>query len=372
MILLAAALAVALADTNVASIRIATTVTDRQGRAIAGLSAKDFEIKEDGVVQKIDAVEARKPDKRRLAILLDEFHVDPADTTRVRDALAQFVNSLRDGDLALVLKPMDPLTSIRLTTDRDELRRAIAGFEGRKGQYQPRTPLEADTLGTAPALVEAGRAQVVLSALRALAGQLGAAPGRSAILFVTEGFALQPRRSTVRGLPDASIVERFANRYDVPIYAFDPRGAAPDEDAGAVMLSKLVSETGGTLARGVDLAGSVTRAAGELDAGYTVVYTAAHGNDGRFHPVQVTLPKREADARARRLRVAALRRHAAGDGALRRQTAAAATPAAPQPARQRLVGGDADHRRRSARVGDVGAGRQYEGGRARRVESLDA
>ena len=47
----------------------------------------------------------------------------------------------------------------------------LLGFEGRKGNYAPRNPLEAETLGTAPALVEAGRAQVVLSALRALTAE---------------------------------------------------------------------------------------------------------------------------------------------------------------------------------------------------------
>jgi VWFA-related protein len=300
VILLASALAMALADADGGSVRIGTTVIDRQGRPVSGLTSKDFELRVDGVVQKIDAVEPRKAEKRRLAILLDEFHVDPADTARVREALAQFVDSrLRDGDMALVLKPMDPLTAIRLTNDREELRRAIAGFEGRKGLYEPRTPLEAETLGTAPALVEAGRAQVVLSALRAITGQLGAAPGRSAILFVTEGFTLQARRSTTRGLPDASIVERFANRYDVPIYAFNPRDAMPDGDDASATLARLVSETGGTLSYGGDLAANVAHAAGELDAGYTVVYTTEHSSDGRYHPVQVTLPKRQADARTR-------------------------------------------------------------------------
>jgi len=300
VILAAVALAVALADTDAGHVRIATMVTDRQGRPVSGLTARDFEIKEDGVPQKIEAVEPRAPEARRIAILLDEFHVDPADTERVRQALTAFVDTrLRPGDTALVLKPMDPLTAIHLTADRDALRRAIAAFEGRKGLYEPRTPLEAETLGSVPALVDAGRAQVVLSALRALTGQLGAEPGRSAILLVTEGFAQQPRRATSHGLPDAGIVERFANRYDVAIYAVDPRPAAGDVDPGAVLLSRLVSETGGTLARGTDLAGNVARAADELDAGYTVVYTTSHGNDGRFHPIEVTLPKRQADARTR-------------------------------------------------------------------------
>ena len=301
MILLAAALAVTMAGTDAGRVRIATTVTDRQGRPVAGLTAKDFEIKEDGVTQKLDAVEARKPETRRLAILLDEFHIDPADTARVRDALARFIDSsLRDGDTAVVLKPLDPITSIRLTSDRDALRNAIATFDGRKGVLTPRTLLEEETLGRSPALIEAGRSQVVLSALRALAGHLGAQPGRAAILLVTEGFALPERRSTLRGLPDARIVERSANRSDVPIYAFDPRdGATGDADTGSVMLAKLVSDTGGSLSRGPDLTGGIARMSGELDAGYTLVYTSPHGDDGRYHPVQVTLVKREADARAR-------------------------------------------------------------------------
>jgi VWFA-related protein len=298
VVLAAVLVGFALADAG--NVRIATTVTDRQGRPIAGLTAKDFEIREDGVLQKIEAVEPREPQARRIAILLDEFHVDPADSAAVREALTRFVDErLRAGDSAVVLKPLDSLPSIRLTTDREVLRRAIASFEGRKGLYEPRTPLEAETLGSAPSLVEAGRAQVVLSALRALAGQLGAEPGRSAILIVTEGFTAQARRSTARGLPDTGMVERFANRYDVPIYAFDPRVAHDESDTGSVTLSSLVSETGGTLSRGPDLALNVARAASELDGGYTIVYTSAHGEDGRYHPVQVTLARREADARTR-------------------------------------------------------------------------
>lgn len=305
MILFAAAFAVTLAG-DPGHVRIATTVTDRQGRPVAALTVKDFEIKEDGVVQQIDAIEARKAGARRLAILLDEFHVDPADSVKVREALTAFVDTrLRAGDTAVVLKPLEPLTSIRLTADRDALRRSIAAFEGRKGRYEPRTLLEEETLGRAPALVEAGRAQVVLSALRALTGQLGAEPGRSAILVVSEGFSQPARRSTLRGLPDAGIVERFANRYDVPIYAFDPRADAAGDDAGAAVLARMVSETGGTLSRGADLAGNVARAAAELDAGYTVIYTSPHGDDGRYHPVRVTVSRRETEARARAGYVAA-------------------------------------------------------------------
>ena len=285
-------------------VRMSTIVTDQQGRIVTGLSVKDFEVREDGVVQKLVAVESRKPEPRRLAILLDAFHVDAAESARVRDAVARFTSEqLRPGDVAVVLKPLDPLTAIRLTADREALGSAIAAFEGRKGNYEPRSALEEETLGRAPALVEAGRAQVVLSALRALAMQLGSSPGRSAILLVSEGFTRAPRRLSVRGLPDATVVERFANRYDVPIYAFDPRSPESAEtgepDAGLVTLGRLVSETGGTLSRGSDLAANLAKAAQEIDSGYTLTYQPARADDGRYHPVQIAVLRRQADARSR-------------------------------------------------------------------------
>ena len=281
-------------------VRISTIVTDARGKAVTGLTVKDFELREDGVVQQLVSVEARKPEPRRIAILLDEFHVNPDDTSRVREALGRFVEyNLRADDTAVVLKPLDPLTSIRLTGDRSTIAAAIASFEGRKGRLEPRNALEEETLGRAPALVTSGRAQVVLSGLRALATHLGRAPGRSAILLVSEGFSQPARQMNVRGLPDAGVVERFANRYDVPIYAFDPRAAVAEDDAGAAVLGKLVSETGGSLSRGVDLGTNLARAASEIDNGYTLTYQPTRPDDGRYHPVQISVVRRPVEARSR-------------------------------------------------------------------------
>ena len=292
--------ALALAAAAPEGVRISTLVTDRQGKPVSGLTIKDFELREDGVVQKLLSVEARKPAPRRLAIILDEFHVSGDDSALVRDAVGKFVDEqVRADDSLIVLKPLDPLTSIDLNQDRARARAAIAGFEGRNGNFEPRNALEEQTMGRAPALVEAGRAQVVLSALRALASQMGAKPGRSAIFVVSQGFMPQRRSFTSRGLPDAGIVERFANRYDVPIYAFDPRASFDASNESAVILGQLVAETGGTLARGADLAGNLARASREVDSGYVLTYEPAHGDDGKYHPVTVTVVRREADARTR-------------------------------------------------------------------------
>src|SRR4029079_17667747 len=122
--------ALALAAAAPDGVRISTLVTDRQGKPVPGLTIKDFELREDGVVQKLLSVDARKPAPRRLAIILDEFHVSGDDSAPacvaestwsgdaaavVRDAVGKFVaEQVRADDSLILLKPLDPLTSIDL------------------------------------------------------------------------------------------------------------------------------------------------------------------------------------------------------------------------------------------------------------------
>jgi VWFA-related protein len=281
-------------------VRISVIVTDRQGRPVSGLTARDFELRDDDLVQKIDSVEARTPQPRRLALLLDEFHVADANASRVRDAVGQFVDRhLRSDDLVVVLKPLDSLPAIRLTNDRDQIRAAIASFEGRAGNYEPRSALEEQTVGRSPALAQTARAQIVLSALRALSARLGAPGGRAAIVMVSEGFLPEPRAIPARALPDLGIVERFANRYDVAIHAIDPgQLAAPAADGPETTLQRLAAQTGGTFVSG-NLPEALDRIGRELDSGYVLTYQPAHGEDGKFHPVAVRVLRRDANVRVR-------------------------------------------------------------------------
>ena len=88
---------------------------------MAGLSPKDFELRDDDQVQHLDSVEQRTPQPRRLAVLLDEFHVSETAAVRMREVLTMYVDhELRPDDLLVVFKPLDSLPSIRLTNDRAE------------------------------------------------------------------------------------------------------------------------------------------------------------------------------------------------------------------------------------------------------------
>jgi VWFA-related protein len=283
-------------------VRISAIVTDRSGRPVNGLSVKDFELRDDDVVQKLASVEARSAQPRRLALLLDEFHVSEAAAPQVREALTAFVDQqLRPDDLLVVFKPLDSIPSIRLTNDREEIRAAIASFDGRAGNYVPRTALEEQTVGRSPALAEAARAQIVLSALRALATRLGGVAGRSAIVLVSEGLPQVSRTMAIRSLPDLDMVERFANRYNVPVYVCDPRVDVPSDSAEEpqAMLRRIVEETGGALFPAEELSGGLKSMNRDLDGGYLLSYKPAHGEDGKFHTIKVRVLRRDAQARTR-------------------------------------------------------------------------
>ena len=290
-------------------IRVTAVVTDRKDQLLRNLKASDFELVVDGQPQAIDGVEyqsgAAAP--RTFVLLLDEFHTAAEDSPAIRDALQRFVDSrLRPGDQTVVFKPLDVLTSIKPSADRDALRRAIATFDGRKGDYAPRTAFERNYMAQAPAAVRAARAQIVTSALRAIATAIPQFAGsRPVIVLVSDGFE---RSRTGRDLP-ASLpsVVRIVNRADAPVYAFTPSLARPVEAEGApapdpafVALRTLTTESGGRL-----FAGPAERDAGfarmmtDLDAHYVLSYRAPHGNDGRFHTLKVAVKRQDANVIAR-------------------------------------------------------------------------
>jgi VWFA-related protein len=322
------------------TVRIDVLATDRRGRSIDTLRASDFSVLDNGVAQKIESVvftsraaggpaapeqiqspadeerAAKEPGARVIALYLDEFHVAPGSATeRVREAASRFVNEqLRPTDLLAVTKPLDHLAQIRFTRDRDAAQKAIAGFEGRKDDYTPRTDFEEQYLGKSPAAVVAARAQIVMSGLKALIARMGELDGGLAgIVLLTEGFSADVARSRERRLPDLPSMVRAANRFRVALYAFDPGPAlvtvGQPADAGpaeadspnpVVALQALARQTGGdAVLAGGDLVAGLQRVARDLDAYYVVTYQTAGASDGRFHNVQVSASRRDVLLRAR-------------------------------------------------------------------------
>jgi VWFA-related protein len=293
--------------------RIDAVVTDVKGRPVLDLKAADFELKAGGVVQSLESVELRttrsgsasEPRGRTFGLFLDEFHVSAANTARTRDALLRFTDEhLRSGDRVVVMRPLDPQTAIEFAADRAAIRAVIEGFDGRRGDYAPRTAFEERFLGRAPGTVQAARVQIVTTALRALVTRLGEADaGRSAVALVTEGFIENRRTERDRRLPDLQGIVRAASRFNVAIHTLDPRDpSAPDGGDTANRVARvqtLAAETGGEAAAGGGMLAALGRMTRDLDAYYFLTFQPPQTGDGRFQKIEVSAKRRDLVVRAR-------------------------------------------------------------------------
>ncbi len=290
-------------STSVHTVRIDAIAEDARGRFIDDLKANDFELREEASTRALDSVELRRGDGPRLvAIYLDEYHVSmDAVTDQVRGALTRFVEDRLDRkDLLVVMKPLDSLLTIHLTEDRDAARGAIASFEGRKGQLEPRNSYERNFIAGTPARIEAARAQVTLAALNALAIQLGTlGTGRKGLIVVSEGVARPERRRGQEFMPTLDTVARSANRANVAIYAIDSRGEAAGDDPLSQTIHSLANDTDGQILSG-SLDAGLKRIADELSAYYLLTYRASYADDGKFHEVQVKVKRPGVRLRARK------------------------------------------------------------------------
>jgi VWFA-related protein len=293
---------------------IDVTAADARGRSVDDLKPVDFELRAEGAVVPLAAVRlvragtpsseeagaiesaaderqaASKDDARLFAIFLDEYHVGRDGTARAREALLQFVDrDLTPRDLVAVMKPLDSLFAIRLTRDRAAIRRAIEGFDGRKGQYEPRNAYERDYIAGTPARIDTVRNQVALSAINALAVHLGSlADRRKTLVVVTEGIGRADRRRGQEYLPTLETVIRSANRANVSVYPFDPGGGS-DEPARDG-LRRLAEETGGAPID-ADPAAGLKRAAADSSVYYLLSFNAVHPDDGRFRALEARVTR---------------------------------------------------------------------------------
>jgi VWFA-related protein len=299
---------------NAPPVRIDAVVVDQRGHGVRGLTAADFELYDEGRPQPIEGVQFVAPDSRLFAIFLDEFHVRPGVATlRAREAAARLLQAhLSPADRVVVFKPLDSLLSVAVGTDRDADLKAIESFEGRWGEYEPRSAFERNYIAGTPDRIQATRAQVAVSALQALARHLGRLDGaRKTLVIVSEGFNEHASRGR-EALPTIDSVIRAANRGNVAIYALDPGGLAGltppaavtadnSDQAGRQVLRRLTTATTGALVtEAAELNGGLARLADDAAGHYVLEFRSQQEPaEDRFRQVDVRVKRRQASVRAR-------------------------------------------------------------------------
>jgi VWFA-related protein len=285
-------------------VRIDAIVTDMRGRVVETLKPADFELREDSTPQPLVGVQlVHSP--RLVGIYLDEYFVSAASTATVKTTLHRFVDQLSPDDRAVVMRPLDSLLTIKLTQDRAALHAAIDAFEGRRGDYTPRTAFERSYVLTDRARADEQRAQSTWSTLNALTLHLAnLLAGRSSVLLVSEQADPVFHRRGFDGLPTSTSVTRAANRSNVSVYVFDPRDAATrraNPDEGPNLLRVLADDTDGALFSGPETADAGLRGLlSDAASYYLLSYRSTRNRDGIFHAVDVIVKRPGLKVRARR------------------------------------------------------------------------
>ena len=362
------------------SISVDVNVTDKQGRPVTDLTAADFEVREEGKPQAIEAFrlvkidddreeplptrdilssadharELAREDNRLLVIFLDDYHTRLQNSWNVREKLAQFVVQLQPYDLVALTTPLRPASALTFSRNHESTASQIMNFKGRKYNYQPEHPLEAQYADELPAIQERMRNTWTMSSLRALCEYMGSfRNGRKTILYVSEGMSntLPPGVQTTGGpridpytplgtfgAPEAGsrtnsgqLLESMeiqmdlsyrvfgvANRTNTAIYTIDPRGLANFEysvadSVGFDMDKRMLAQTtdvlrtiadetdGRAIVNRNDPLPALQQMMRDGSAYYLLGYTSSAGfRDGKFHKIEVRVKRRDVDVRARK------------------------------------------------------------------------
>ena len=300
-------------------VRVDVAVTGRNDQAVTDLQVPEFEVTEDGVLQKVEQLrfvrldghrpqgdeesleirsqeqaeaEAAREDVRVFVIFFDDYHIDklPSVTIPMRRALKDFIQRLWPTDLVAIMDPLTTLDGLKFTRSKRELLDAVEKFEGRQGEYTPiRSVLEEAQLQTDnPRRM---RAEVTMSALAGLCIKLGGLrEGRKTVIFVSQGpptftaYGQSNLQENMREIFDA------ANRGNVTIDPVDPQslGMSIREDPRST-LYQLAAETGGRAVVNTNaMELGMARVLEETSAYYVLGYTPTRAtDDGKYHKIGV-------------------------------------------------------------------------------------
>ena len=115
---------------DVRLVQLDVSVTDKQGRPVAGLRPEDFEVVEDGDAQRLTDV-SNLDAPFNLVLLLDCSSSTEQDRPAMQQAVRSFIDVAREGDRVGVYALADTLFQVlsRLTPDHDAARASVEGIE---------------------------------------------------------------------------------------------------------------------------------------------------------------------------------------------------------------------------------------------------
>lgn len=245
---------------DVRLVEVYATVFDHGGRPVQGLTRDQFEIRDDGTVQPIQAFEASDR-SLSCALLLDTTGSMQEVMPVVRNAAREFIEALRPNDSVGIYGFSDHIEELaEMSTDRVAARRALIRLHA------------------------AGRT-ALFDSISQLAINLQKRPGKKVIVVLTDGG------DNASILNRQSAAER-ARKSGIPVFAV-AEGDALRDSAAEKLLHELSEGTGGHAYKAnhaKDIDAIFASIAGDIQNGYLLAFKpAAADNTSIWHELQVSV-----------------------------------------------------------------------------------
>jgi len=216
-----------------------TVVTDKHGDYIRDLTMKDFKVWEDNKEQTITSfsfedagASPTHAQKQYLVLFFDNSTLNASDQERARQAAAQFIDSNAGPNRLIAVIDFGGTVHVsqNFTSDTERLKQVVAAVKGSTVSPNATSPVQVASLsvpnGAMPPQFPVFEnseadfgARSVLLALRSLAKNLQAVPGRKTLVMLTAGFPLNFQlQSELTAAIDA------CNKANVAVYPIDVRG----------------------------------------------------------------------------------------------------------------------------------------------------
>lgn len=311
--------------TEAQSVLVDVLVTDKKGSYVGDLTAKDFQVFEDGKEQVVDGMFTEKGSAtavpRSMVFLFDNAAMTSREQTFARQLAVQILDQAAAGNVNVAVLDFGGAMRVSqsFTNDVTRAKQAVARPKG--------GPLSADNGAPSDFAV-----RDMLRALDGLVKNLQGAAGRKSLLFFSPGYVMNgefsERLKEIVGAANQSNVSfypvnvRVATAFGgqitdisapaaaapgrgrggpIPtgIPAVDPSATVPSGPALLSMLIDLAQGTGGFVVRQPDDRAALTRITQEQSEFYVLSYSPPDSPDGSCHKLRVKVKRDGLNLRSR-------------------------------------------------------------------------
>ena len=199
-------------------------VTDKKGNYLRNLTAKDFKVWEDNKEQTIKsfsyesgAANPANPQRRYIVLFFDNSTMDFGTQAQARQAAGKFIDANAGPNRMMAIVNFGGAIQIaqNFTDDAERLKRVVSGTNLAAVTPNGDSSMP-DSLSQAAA--DFGVHDMLL-ALRSMAKNLNAVPGRKTLILFGSGFPLTPER-----MSEITAAIDMCNKSNVAVYPIDVRG----------------------------------------------------------------------------------------------------------------------------------------------------